>query len=132
MVSHQETFRYSRFLCYVALIQGIYYLITGIWPLLHMPSFIFITGPKYDVWLVRTVGVLILVQGLVCISAAVYKRIGKEIVMLAVGAAAGLAVIDIYYASIDRIWDVYLLDALVEVVLVVLWLIAWKKSADRE
>jgi hypothetical protein len=97
-----------------------------------MPSFIFITGPKYDVWLVRTVGVLILVQGLVYISAAVNKRIGKEIVMLAVGSAAGLAVIDIYYASIDRIWDVYLLDALVEVVLVVLWLIAWKKSADRE
>jgi hypothetical protein len=132
MASHQEAFHYSRFLFYVALIHGIYYLITGIWPLLHMPSFIFITGPKYDVWLVRTVGVLILVQGLVCISAAVYKRISKEIVMLAVGAAAGLAVIDIYYASIDRIWNVYLLDALAEVVLIILWLIAWTKSAGRE
>jgi hypothetical protein len=77
---------------------------------------------------VRTVSVLILVQSIVIISAAVYRRISKEILLLSVGAAAGLAAIDVYYASIDRIWDVYLLDALAEAVLIILWLIAWNKS----
>lgn len=119
----QPGFTYSRFLFFTALLQGIYYIITGIWPLMHIPSFILITGPKYDIWLVKTVGVLILVQGIVIISAALSKRISKEIFMLSVGAAAGLTIIDVYYASIDRIWDVYLLDALAEVLLIILWLV---------
>jgi hypothetical protein len=113
------------------MLQGIYYVATGMWPLVHMPSFVFITGPKFDLWLVRAVGLLILVQGIVIISAAVYRRISKEILLLSVGAAAGLTFIDIYYASIDRIWDVYLLDALAEVVLIILWLIAWNTSSRK-
>jgi hypothetical protein len=44
---------------------------------------------------------------------------------LAVGCALGLTAIDMYYVFIDRIRDVYLLDALAEVALVVAWGIAW-------
>lgn len=33
-------------------IQGCYYLITLIWPLVHIKSFMAVTGYKRDVWLV--------------------------------------------------------------------------------
>ena len=38
--------------------QSGYYGVTGIWPILHLPSFEAITGPKIDDWLVHMVGLL--------------------------------------------------------------------------
>jgi hypothetical protein len=125
-------FRYSRLLYYICLLQSIYYAITGIWPLLHIESFIWITGPKYDLWLVKTVGILILVTGIVLFMAARNKRISLEILLLAVGNAIGLTAIDVYYAGIDRISNIYLLDALAEVILVIIWLIAWFKANPKK
>ena len=43
----------------VALIQGLYFLVSGVWPIIHIASFLKITGPKTDLWLVKTVGVLL-------------------------------------------------------------------------
>ncbi len=128
----QHFFKYSAFLKVVAWLQGIYYLITGIWPLVHIDSFIWVTGPKYDIWLVKTVGVLILVVAVVVLSSVLNKRISYEILLLSVGSAAGLMAIDVYYAFIDRISNVYLLDAVAEAGLIVLWILAWKSAKSGE
>ena len=108
----------------IALVQGIYYLITGIWPLLHLPSFEAVSGPKTDKWLVRTVGVLITVIGAVlCLAAARQKPLSEpEIASLALGSAAGLTAIDVVYVAKGRIWPIYLLDALLEIGLIAAWL----------
>lgn len=111
----------------LAWLQGIFYLLTGLWPLLHMPSFLAVTGPKVDLWLVKTVGVLIVVIGAVLILGARRRSVGPEVALLAVGSAASLAGVDLVYALSDRIWDVYLLDALAEIGLIVLWGIAWTR-----
>jgi hypothetical protein len=42
----------------VAVAQGLYYRVTGVWPLVNLRTFEAITGPKRDKWLVRTVGIL--------------------------------------------------------------------------
>ncbi len=84
-----------------------------------------VTGPKIDQWLVKTVGILVLMVGIVLLSAAFFRRISPEIFGLAVGCALGLTAIDVYYVTIDRIADIYLLDALAEVVLVVGWIAGW-------
>jgi hypothetical protein len=108
----------------ICLLQGIYYFITGVWPLLHIESFIWLSGPKYDIWLVKTVSIILAVIGISLFSAAFKKRVMFETFFLAAGSAAALAVVDIYYAAvIDRIYDIYLLDALAEIILVLLWLI---------
>lgn len=108
----------------VCLLQGIYYFITGIWPLLHIESFIWVSGPKYDIWLVKTIGIILAVIGISLFSAGLKKRIQPETSLLALGSAAGLAAVDIYYAAvIDRIYDIYLLDALAEILLILLWLL---------
>src|SRR5690606_18536468 len=40
--------------------QGAYYLVGGLWPLLHYRSFEAVTGKKKDAWLVKTVASMIL------------------------------------------------------------------------
>lgn len=121
-------FRYSTFLFLLCIGHAIYYIITGIWTLVYIDSFIWVTGPKYDIWLVKTVGILILVIGGVILSAGMSKRITVEIFFLAVGAAFGLTLIDVYYASVSRIREVYLLDALSEVLLIIAWIFCWFKA----
>jgi len=117
--------RESRALRTLAWFQGIFYGLTGVWPLLSMRTFLAVTGPKVDLWLVRTVGILIAVIGLTLLLATRRRRIGSELVLLAAGSAAGLAGIDLVYALGDRISDVYLVDAVVEIVLVIAWVGAW-------
>jgi hypothetical protein len=43
----------------------VFYLVSGLWPLVHLQSFLTVTGPKTDLWLVKTLGVLISVIGAV-------------------------------------------------------------------
>ena len=106
----------------VARVQAIYFLVTGIWPLLHMRSFEWVSGPKVDRWLVKTVSVLITVIGGTIGLAARRRRITPEIELLAVGGASGLAAIDVFYVARGRIRWVYALDALGELGLAAGWL----------
>lgn len=115
----------------LAITQGIYYLITSIWPILHIESFMWVTGPKFDIWLVKTVSVMILAAGLCIFLAGLNKRITPEIVLLAVGCAFGLSIIDIYYSFNDVISKIYLLDAIPEIILAILWLISYFKSMNE-
>jgi hypothetical protein len=101
--------------------QGLYYLATGIWPLAHMGSFLRVTGPKTDVWLVKTVGVLVAAAGGVLAMAGARRKDSLELALLATATAGGLAGIDIYYAARGRISRVYLLDAVLELGLVAAW-----------
>ena len=112
----------------VATLQGIYWFITGVWPFLHLRSFVWVTGPKEDYWLLYTVSVLITVIGGVLLAAGIRKKVTQEIKWLGIAGAAGLAGIDVYYALSDVIWDVYLLDAVGELILIGLWLLAGTKG----
>jgi hypothetical protein len=120
------------FLRAVALVQGVFYLATGVWPLLDIDSFQVVTGPKVDLWLVRTVGVLVGVIGTVLLLSVRRRRITPEIAILAVGSAVGLAGIDLVYALSGRISSIYLADAVVELGLAVLWGLAWLRDARAE
>ena len=106
---------------WAALIQAVYYLFTGLWALVHIRSFMWVTGPKTDLWLVRTVGVLVVVIGATLLSARVRERYTLEVVILAIGCALGLTMIDIYYVLSGTISPIYLLDAVAEMALVVMW-----------
>lgn len=44
----------------LSLVQGIYTLLTALWALVDIKSFMEVTGPKTDVWLVKTVAVVLL------------------------------------------------------------------------
>lgn len=103
--------------------QGAYFAITGLWPLLHYPSFEKITGPKTDVWLVKTVGVLVSVIALLLLAAAVYREVHVSTVIAGMGSAFVLMMVDIIYVSKRVIRPVYLADAMIEGLIVGMWIL---------
>lgn len=100
--------------------QGIYYVLTGLWPVIHMPSFEAITGPKVDDWLVKMVGLLAFVIGGTLILASQRANRSLEVLWLAVTSALAFAMIDVWYALNGRISPIYLADAAVEIAIVLL------------
>ena len=118
----------QRFTDNVWRIQAGYNILTGIWPLVHMPSFEAISGPKTDRWLVKTVGAVVGVNGGVIAVAGAKDRITPEIVGLAIGSGASLAAMDVFYVSRGRISRVYLLDALAEALFIAGWIACLRRS----
>ena len=113
----------------LAVTQGIFYIATGLWPIVHLRSFEAVTGPKLEGWLVKTVGALIAVVGGTLLAAGLRRRVHPELISLAACSAASLAAVDVVYSP-QRISPVYLLDAVVEGALVTGWGVAaarlWK------
>lgn len=108
----------------VVLVQGIYFLASGIWPILHMESFLRVTGPKTDLWLVKTVGILLAVIGAVLILAQVNAEVNTSMIVLAIGSALSLALVEFVYVTKKVISPIYLGDAFVELILIAWWLIS--------
>ena len=104
-------------------IQGLYSLLTAVWGLVHIDSFMLVTGPKYDIWLVKTVSVLLVAISICLLSFLVVRSHPLPAILLGGLTALGLASIDIYYTSIDRIKWVYGLDASAQVIFVLGWLL---------
>lgn len=107
----------------VALIQGIYFFVTGIWPILSMRTFLTITGPKTDLWLVKTVGLILAVIGGVLIYAQMTASITAPVILLAIGSAAALAIVEVIYTAKRVISPIYLADAFAELILIGWWLV---------
>ena len=108
----------------IAFVQGMYFLVTGLWPILHMKSFLMITGPKTDLWLVKTMGVILAVIGGVLLLAQATGAINPPVIALAIGAGLGLAIVEMIYVSKRVISPVYLGDAAVEILLAIGWAMA--------
>lgn len=117
---------------YTSLAQGAYYLLTGIWPLVSIGTFQKITGPKTDLWLVKTVGVLVTAIGGVLFTADVRQQRLAELDMLGAWSAASLGGIEAIYAAKGRISPVYFLDALVQLIFILGWLLSRKNPENAE
>jgi hypothetical protein len=110
--------------------QGIYYFITGAWPILSIRTFQWVTGPKTDHlptgresdhWLVMAVSVLIVAIACTLLFAARRRSQAPEVTVLAILAALGLTSIDIVYVARGVIAPIYLLDAGIEIPLILAW-----------
>ncbi len=100
-------------------VQGVYFVLTGVWPLVSMRTFEAVTGPKVDRWLVKTVGVLVAVIGASLLADA--RRPSRGSAVLGVGSAAALGGVDVVYSLRGRISKIYLADAVLEAMLVAFW-----------
>jgi hypothetical protein len=114
----------------IALSQGLYYVIGGIWPLVSIDTFQFVTGRKRDLWLVKTVGLLLTAIGAVLISAARGKRNSPEIVLLGAASAGVIGGVDVVYYRKGILRWVYLVDALAELAFIIGWLTARRRASD--
>lgn len=106
----------------VAMSHGMFWVGSGLWPIVDLKSFERVTGPKTDGWLVKTVGGLIAVVGVTLVAAGARHRITPEIRGLAMGSSLALAAVDVVYPLKRRISPLYLLDAVAELAFAATWL----------
>jgi hypothetical protein len=98
---------------------AVYYLITGIWPIVSLSTFEAVTGPKTDDWLVHMVGLLAATVGAALLVASWRRSPRGEMLVLAVLAAVSFAAIDLIYALNGTISRIYLADAVIQIVILV-------------
>ena len=106
----------------LAATQGIYFALTGVWPVVHIPSFMLVTGPKTDLWLVRLVGAMITVVGVILLDAARRGRLDRGVWGLGFWMPVVLGTVDVVYVINQTIPPVYLLDAVAEAAIAAWWL----------
>src|SRR5690606_42065250 len=92
-----------------------------------MRSFLWITGPKTDLWLVETVGATVAAIGVTLLVAASRRAVSFEIALLGILAALALGGVEAWYAMQERIRWVYLGDAALEVA----FIIGWRSALTR-
>jgi hypothetical protein len=100
-----------------ARVQGVFYVATGLWPIVHSRSFEAVTGPKVDKWLVKTIGGVIAAVG----AALLVGGTTRANRVLGVATAAALGASDLIYSLRGRISKVYLADAAAEAGVIGLW-----------
>ncbi|WP_394846788.1 hypothetical protein LZC95_04900 [Pendulispora brunnea] len=114
----------------VAAVQSAVFVGTGIWPIVSPRSFQSVTGPKRDMWLAQTIGLLIASVG-ATLGVGARRRIRSEVAMLGASSAAALAICDVAFVAKRRISRVYLLDALLETGFVAGWLLPTRSPQTR-
>jgi hypothetical protein len=117
----------ARTLDRVLIAQGAYYVATGLWSLVSIRTFQWVTGPKTDTWLVKTVGVLVMAIGAALVHAGLTHRRDAGTAILSAGTAAGLTGVEAVYVARRRISPVYLADAVLQCTVLGAWLAVHRK-----
>jgi hypothetical protein len=102
-------------------IQGLFYVITGLWPLFSMRTFEKITGPKTDKWMVKTFGLVLSVDGFIFLGSS-FLQPSVSTVILSIGTALVLLSVDLRYTIKKIISKVYLVDAVAEAAFAAVWI----------
>jgi hypothetical protein len=110
----------------VARWQGVFNLVSGLWPLVSMRTFEAVYGPKVDRWLVHTVAGLLVTVGAAQATAHTDQEV-RLARIIGVGTATTLLTVDVINVPRGRIRWTYLQDALCEAA----WLAAWWRSGHR-
>jgi hypothetical protein len=95
------------------LVQALYFVATGLWSILHLRSFMFVTGPKRDRWLVRTFGALVAAIGGSMLASGDQPGTAAR---FGIASGVALALAEVVYVARRRIRPVYLADAVLELV----------------
>ncbi len=105
--------------------QGIFYVATGLWPIVHFRSFERITGHKTDRWLAKAMGGMIAAVGTALIIGSLDRQPSRALRWLGVGSAMALGISDLVKTARGRAGSkAYLADAAAEGAAVVTWFVA--------
>ena len=107
-------------------------MITAVWPIVDIQSFMQVSGYKTDIWLVITVATLLVAISAGLLVATRAEQYNIPIIVLALVAAVGLAYVDFYYALNDTIWNIYMADGVIEILFAISWLVILSKNKLRK
>lgn len=112
-----------KFFRLLVAIQGSYILVTALWPIIHIQSFMEVTGYKTDVWLVKTVGALLIPIALCMLLNLLIDIDKRPTFVLGAGSAVAFICIDFYYALTDVIADIYMADGFLQIIFLIGWIV---------
>ena len=101
--------------------QGMYIFLTALWALVDIKSFMIITGPKTDIWLVKTVAVSLISISLFFILSSA-KSEDPAVSFAAFVFSFGFGYLDFFYSMNNTIRWVYAIDGIIESLFGLLWL----------
>jgi hypothetical protein len=106
----------------ILLVQATYTFITAVWPIVHIQSFMDVSGYKRDVWLVKTVAAILIPVAL-CLMTYRYIHTDRRPALVLGGLLAfAFIIIDFYYSLTDVIADVYMVDGFVQIAFLSCWI----------
>lgn len=98
--------------------QGCYFVVTGVWPVVNIASFMMATGPKQETWMAQMVGLLSISIGLTFLRSALRRR-GLPI-FLGYLVSLSFFTMDIVFVANGTIRPVYLIDAAIQLLFLIL------------
>jgi len=108
----------------LAKVQGAYDTLGGLWPLVSMPLFEALTGPKPEEWLVRAVaGVLLFLGSLLLHDAFRRKRIDRGLRIMAAGISAVLGLVAVVSSLGGWVSWVYFIDGTIHLSFTLAWVV---------
>jgi hypothetical protein len=110
---------------HAALVQGVYYVLLGLWPVLNSNSYLAVTGHKTDLWLSQMLGLVVVVIGVTLCAASYRRQRSPEVWLLAPGSAVALGGGHLFFVLKGSISAIYLVDVLLELGIVFLWFYTW-------
>jgi hypothetical protein len=105
-----------------------YLVATGVWSLVHRPSFEAVAGRKKEFWLVRTVGGLAAATGATLAVSVVRNERPLEASALALGSAAVFVAADVRATRTES--PAYWADLALQLVLAPAWIFPWKRPVS--
>ena len=96
--------------------------------MIDITSFMQVTGPKTDLWLVKMVGALTVAISIALFNS--YRTYNQPSTVLAVCSAFAYLVIDVYYYFDGQIRFVYMIDAVVEATIIILILLSARAGSQ--
>jgi len=120
---------HTRKFLWIPFVQGLYFFLTAVWPLLHIESFQLVTGFKTDIWLVDTVAFLLIPYAFICFSVAFkFLIVSKPIILTMILMGISLAFVELIYFLNGTIKWVYGTDAVLQLIFVIWWVFKLKKT----
>jgi len=110
------------------LTQGVYYILIGLWPVLQTSSFLAATGHKTDVWLVQSLGLMLVVIGGTLCLAAYRRQKSPEVVLLALASAVVLAATHLWFVLEEHLSVAFLVDTVLELGIIFVWFYGWYRE----
>ena len=113
----------------LALGHATYYAFGGLWPLLSMPTFEAVMGPKVGEWLVRTIALILLLVSSLLLDHALNKRADDlTLRRIAFGISFILGTVAIITTLGGWLSWIFLLDGAMHLLLAAAWGVLWIHS----
>src|SRR5437667_11325319 len=91
----------------IAVAQSLFFVLTGLWPIVSIRAFQNVSTSRKDFWLVKSAGLMLGIAGSLLTGAGFRQQTSPLISIMAITTAAVLMVIDLVYVGFKKISRIY-------------------------